>query len=59
MSSLYTRIVIVGSNMHVAVELKHVINTQVSPRIPAYPLSHQYKTPYMVNLKIHPYVRTQ
>ena len=40
MSSLYTYIVMVGSNMHVAVDIKHVINTQFSPRIPVYPLSH-------------------
>ena len=40
MSSLYTCIDIVGSNMNIAVGIKHFINTQVSPRIPAYPLSH-------------------
>ena len=56
MSSLYTCIVIFGSNMNVAVGIKHFINTQVSPRIPAYPLSHCYKTPYIVNVKVHPYV---
>ena len=40
MSSLYTCIVIVASNMNVAVDMKHFINTQVSPHIPGYPLSH-------------------
>ena len=59
MSSLYTCIVIFGSNMNVAVGIKHFINTKVSPRIPAYPLSHCYKTPYIVNVKVDPYVWNQ
>ena len=40
MSSLYARIVIIGSNMNVAVDQKHVINIKVSSRFPAYPLLH-------------------
>ena len=40
MSSLYTRIVIIESSMHLTVDLMRVINIQVLPRIPAYPLSH-------------------
>ena len=40
MSFLYTSIVIIGSNIHVAVDIKHFINTQISPHIPAYRLSH-------------------
>ena len=39
--------------MHVA--LMHVINIQVSSRSPAYPLSHWYETPYIVNVKVRPY----
>ena len=35
----------------------HVIHIQVSSRIPAHPLSHWYKTPYIVNVKVRPYER--
>ena len=56
MSSLYTRIAIVRSNMHVAVDVNHVIDVQIPLSIPAYPRSYRYKTPYTVIVEAHSYV---
>ena len=36
----------------------HVTDNQVSPRIPACPLSHWYKTPHTVYVKVHSYQGT-
>ena len=36
----------------------HVTNTQVSYRIPEYPLSRRYKTPYTVSVKVRTDIST-
>ena len=53
MSSFYTHIVKIRSNMHVAVDLNHVIDVQIPLSIPAYPRLYRYKTPYTVIVEAH------
>ena len=52
MSSLYTHIVKIRSNMHVTVDQYTSWTFKFSPRIPAYPLLHWYKTPYIAIVKV-------